>query len=60
MKKLEISQMENLQGSTNPRNCMLLGGLIAGSAIAGFFTAGSAWAITAVGVAAAAMQGDCF
>ena len=35
MKKLEISQMENLQGGVNQRNCMLMGVAIGASAVIG-------------------------
>jgi hypothetical protein len=30
MKKLDLVQMENSQGATNQRNCMIIGGLIGG------------------------------
>ncbi len=53
MKKLDLVQMEGLQGATNQRNCMIMGGLIAGTAIAGFFSGGTAW-LASAGIAAAA------
>lgn len=59
MKKLDVLQMEGLQGATNQRNCMIMGGLIAGTAIAGFFSGGAAW-LASAGIAAAAAQADCF
>lgn len=58
MKKLDLVQMENFPGATNQRNCMIIGGLIGGIAIAGFFSRGAAW-LTFAGIAAAA-QADCF
>ena len=58
MKKLEISQMENLQGGVDQRNCTVLGGVIAGTAVAGLFVPGALLGtLAAIGAAAAA---DCF
>lgn len=59
MKKLEITQMESLQGGTNGRNCMIMGGLILATGIGGIFTGGAAW-LASAGIAAAAAQADCF
>jgi hypothetical protein len=52
MKKLDVSQMENLQGGLSQRNCALLGVVIG---LSGF--GGSLAILGAVGAAAAA---DCF
>ena len=59
MKKLELNQMENLEGAISQRNCMILGGFIFGGVIAGFFSFGGGWAV-ASGAAIAAASSDCF
>ncbi len=43
MKKLEISQMENLQGEGKNRDCAIKGFLTGVAIIAGAMTAGAAW-----------------
>ena len=58
MKTLDLFQMENLQGGVNGRNCMIIGAVIGGSAIVGFFCP-AAWAVTAGAVIAGAGV-DCF
>ena len=62
MKKLEISQMENLLGGANGRNCMLLG-FIAGAALALGPIGAIGWA-TASGISGGALvtaaSADCF
>ena len=62
MKKLDTAQMENLQGSTNGRNCMLLG--FAAVASLGFGPFASIGWGAAVGLSGGSlitgMSGDCF
>ncbi len=62
MKKLEISQMENLHGGTNGRNCMLLGAFAVMSLGLGPI-ASIGWG-AAVGLSGGSlitgMAGDCF
>ncbi len=55
MKKLELKKMESIQGSTNDRNCMLLG--FAGAAC--MLIPGGGWMVGA-GILATAASGDCF
>lgn len=62
MKKLEISQMENLQGAIKNRSCLLIGFLAGASlGLGGIATIG--WG-TAVGISggslAAGIVADCF
>jgi hypothetical protein len=54
MKKLELKKMESIQGSTNDRNCMILGFIGAAALIipGGF--------IFGAGTLVAAASGDCF
>lgn len=59
MKKLEVNQMENLEGGINQRNCMVLGGFIVVGAIAGLATIGWGWGVSAAAALTAA-SGDCF
>ena len=55
MKKLELNQMENLEGGINGRNCFLLG---AAGALT-LFAGPSGWMVSA-GLWATAASGDCF
>ncbi|ATA74696.1 MULTISPECIES: hypothetical protein [Capnocytophaga] len=59
MKKLELNQMENVQGGEiSQRNCGILGvGIVVGSVIGVFNPIGWGLAITSFGAAAAS---DCF
>jgi hypothetical protein len=59
MKKLDLKQMENLEGGVDQRNCMILGGVIVASAVGGFFSAGAAWFATVAAIGAAGAS-DCF
>lgn len=62
MKKLELNQMENLNGGVSGRNCLLMGAGIAvlglasgiGGAVGGYFAAG------AIGGFFTAATSDCF
>lgn len=62
MKKLELNQMEQINGSTNGRNCFLLGLVVVASIGLGPI-ASIGWG-AAVGLSAGAgvtgMSGDCF
>jgi hypothetical protein len=53
MKKLDLHQMENLEGGVSQRNCGILGLTIVASAIFG------GWVVT-IGAVAAAATADCF
>jgi hypothetical protein len=55
MKKLDLVQMELINGSTNGRNCMLL--TMAGTCA--MFIPGGGWMVGA-GLLGAAAQADCF
>jgi len=62
MKKLNVSQMENLQGGTNGRNCMLLGAAAVLSLGLGPI-ASIGWGTAAGlsgGLFGAGLSGDCF
>lgn len=59
MKKLELNQMEGLEGASNQRNCMVLGGFIVGGAVAGFFSLGWGWGVASAAALTAA-NSDCF
>ena len=59
MKKLELNQMENLEGGLDQRNCGLLGVAIVGGAIAGLLTFGGGW-IFAGAAALTAGGSGCF
>ena len=59
MKKLELGQMESLEGGINQRNCMVLGAFIVAGGIAGFCTLGWGWDVAAAAAMTAA-SGDCF
>lgn len=62
MKKLNVSQMENLQGGTNGRNCMLLGAAaVLSLGLGPIATIGwGAAAGLAGGALITGMSGDCF
>jgi hypothetical protein len=53
MKKLDLHQMENLEGGVSQRNCGILGLTIVASAMFG------GWVVT-IGAVAAAATADCF
>ena len=59
MKKLELNQMENLEGGVSQRNCGILGLAIIGGAVAGLFSGGAGWYF-AGGAVIAAASADCF
>ncbi len=59
MKKLELNQMENLEGGVNQRNCGLLGLAIVGGAVAGVFSFGGGW-VFAGAAFLTALGSDCF
>lgn len=62
MKKLNVSQMENLQGSTNGRNCMLIGAFAVATLGLGPIAAigwGAAAGLSG-GALITGMSGDCF
>lgn len=60
MKKLNVSQMENLQGGANSRNCLVLGVLTGLAGIAGMaFWSGTAL-LAGGGFAATGASSNCF
>jgi hypothetical protein len=59
MKKLELNQMESLEGGANQRNCGILGLTIIGGIVAGVVSGGAGWYFAAGAVIAAASE-DCF
>lgn len=59
MKKLELKQMENLEGGVDQRNCAMLGVTIIGGAVGGFASFGGGW-IFAGGAFLTAMGAGCF
>lgn len=60
MKKLELKQMENVQGGNmNQRNCGIAGVLIVGGLIGAVFSLGLGLTVAA-GAAGVAANGNCF
>ncbi len=59
MKRLELNQMESLEGGVDQRNCGLLGVAIVGGAVAGLFTLGGGWLFAGAAALTAAGSG-CF
>lgn len=59
MKKLNVSQMENLQGAVKPRSCLVAGVITGGLLLTDIAALSSAFIIAGAGGGIAAALADC-